>query len=205
MGESQCSCKVGRVAERYDLIALDADVQDRHDAGASLRELATVVNKQMLRTAVERAGGDASTLVSSEQGVDALFDVLNGGEETTETERVRVKTRLEQAGVDIETVTDDWISHATIKNHLNDCLSVDTSREPSITESDAINTVEWARARSENVVAETIQRLQNAGLLEIDAPATSVTVRITCEDCGRSYSVRDLLDAEGCACMDDEN
>lgn len=205
MNESTCSCKVSRVADRYELSDLDADLQDRHNAGTSLRELATVVNKRILRTSIERVGGDASTLVSSDRGVDALFDVLEGSEKTTETERVRVKTRLEQIGVDVEAVTDDWVSHATIKNHLNDCLSVDTSRETSITESDAINTVEWTRTRSENVVTETIQRLENADLLDVSEPTTSVTIRITCEDCDRSYSVRDLLDAGGCACTDDES
>lgn len=204
MGEPTCSCKVGRAADRYDLTDLDTDLQERHDAGTSLRALATTVNKRILRTAVERSGGDVSTIVSSDRGVDALFDVLDGSEETTETERVRVKTRLEQAGIDIEAVTDDWVSHATIKNHLNECLSVDTSRETSITESDAVNTVEWTRTRSENVVAETIQRLQNADLLEVGEPTTSVNIRITCENCGRSYTVRELLDAGGCACTDEE-
>ncbi|WP_158853390.1 rod-determining factor RdfA [Halorhabdus sp. CUG00001] len=205
MAESPCSCKVGRVAERYDLSDLDTDLQSRHDAGTSLRALATVLNKRILRTALERAGGDTSTLVSSDRGVDTLFDVLDGSTEATDTERVRVKTRLEQAGVDVEAVTDDWVSHATIKSHLNECLSVDTSRETSITESDAIDTIEWTRTRSENVIAETIERLQNAGLIAVGEPTTSVRARITCEDCGRSYAVRDLLDAGGCACRDDES
>lgn len=201
MAEEGCTCKVGRAADRYELPELDVELKRRHENGDSLRTLANVVNKRILRAAIEREGGDVSTLVASERGVDALYEVLDG--DGSSTERARVRTRLEQAGVDVESVTNDWVSHATIKNHLNDCLAVDTSREPSITREDAINTVEWTRSRSENVVAETVRRLESADLVDISNPTATVTVRITCEDCGRSYSVQSLLEEGRCACFDE--
>ncbi|WP_135663334.1 rod-determining factor RdfA [Halorhabdus rudnickae] len=195
-----CSCKVGRVADRYTLGGLDEELRRRYTAEASLRDLETFVNERILRTAIEQAGEAVPALVSSDRGIGALYEVLRDEEGTAAAEQARLVTRLEQAGVDVDAVTDDWISHATIRTHLNDCLSVDTAREASITPEGAINTVEWARSRSESVVSETVQRLKNADVVEVTEPDVSVSVRITCEACGRSYAVQDLLDAGGCDC-----
>lgn len=193
-----CSCKVGRVADRYDFDV--DDLRRRYRTDASLRDLETTVNKRILRTAIERAAGDVSVLESNDRSVDALYEILRGDDDAAPAERARVATRLEQAGVDVDAVTDDWVSHATIKTHLNDCLSMDTSREASITPEEAISTVEWTRSRSERVVSETVKRLEKAGILEVAEPNVGVSVRITCEACGRSYTIQRLVDDGGCAC-----
>lgn len=193
---------MGRVRERYELEDLDEELRQRRADGASLRALETVVNKRILEQAIERNGADLRTPLPDDRGVDTVYDILAKETTAADTERVQVQTRLEQAGIDIDAVTDDWVSHVTIKTHLNDCLSIETDRETSISEEDAIDTVEWARARSENVIAETVRRLESAGLVEIGDPTVTVSIRLTCEACGRSYSVQDLLSEGGCACSD---
>jgi len=198
-----CSCKVGRVAERYELPSLDDELRRRYAGDASLRDLERLVNERVLRTAIDRADGDVSTLVTSDWSVEALYGILRDEGETAPGERTRVRTRLEQAGVDVSAVTDDWVSHATIRTHLNDCLSVETSREASITPEEAINTVEWARSRSENVVGETVRRLNAADVIDIAEPTAGVSIRITCEACGRSFTLPELVESGGCDCGED--
>lgn len=193
---------MGRVRNRYELEDLDEELRQRRADGASLRALETVVNKRILEQAIERNEADLRTPLPDDRGVDTVYNILAKETTAADTEQVQVQTRLEQAGIDIDTVTDDWVSHVTIKTHLNDCLSIGTDRETSITEGDAIDTVEWARARSENVIAETVRRLESAGLVEIGDPTVTVSVRLTCEVCGRAYSIQDLLADGGCACSD---
>lgn len=206
MAESDSySCKVGRVADRYDLANIDGDLPSRYADDASLRDLEALVNKRILRTAIERADGGTSTLAGSDRGVDALYEVLRTDKNASPAERARVRTRLEQAGIDVDAVTDDWVSHATVRTHLNDCLAMDTSREASLTPEEAISTVEWTRSRSERIVSETVQRLRTADVAEVTEPTVSVSVRITCEVCGRSYTIQDLLDEGGCACHDENS
>lgn len=197
-----CTCKVGRVADRYDLDELDEQLRHNHEEGVSLRKLTRRLNKRILGAAIEDAG-DISTLLASDRGIDTLYDALREKGETQSTEAIRVRTRLEQSGLDVDSVTADWVSHATIKTHLNECLDIDTSRDPSITTEDAINTIEWSRSRSESVVSETIERLRNADQLDVEDPTTTVTIRISCDSCGRSYTVRSLLEDGGCACKPD--
>ena len=200
MTDDDCSCKVGRVAEQYGLDDLDDELRRRYAAEASLRDLEALLNQRVLRKAIERTGEDVSVLLGSDRGVDALYGILREDEETEPGERARVKTRLEQADIDVDSVIEDWVSHATIRTHLTDCLSVDTGRGSSISPETAISTVEWSRSRSENVVRETVERLNNADMLDVTDPTVGVSIRITCEACGRSYTIQDLLDAGGCAC-----
>ncbi len=77
---------------------------------------------------------------------------------------------------------------------------MDTGREAAITPEEAVSTTEWARSRSRSVVSETVERLENVGEIDIAEPAVSVSIRVTCEACGRSYTIQDLLAAGGCAC-----
>jgi len=199
-----CACKVGRGIERYGLDGLDAElVRRRRESDASLRELADYTNRRILAAALDAASVDLSdTLygaVDDEDAVEVLYDTL--ADDETPTERVaRVRTRLVQNGVDVEAVQSDWVTHTTVRSHLRECLEVDTSREASITPDDGRDTIEWARNRCANVVGETLERLRRADLISTGPLDTSVTIQVTCTDCGATYRPGRLLSERACDC-----
>lgn len=199
-----CSCKVGRGIERYGLDDLDAElVRRRREADASLRELADYTNRRILGAALDSASVDLDDAlygaVDDEDAVGVLYQALAGSE--TPTERVaRVRTRLVQQGVDIETIQSDWVTHTTVRSHLRECLEVDTSREASITPDDGRDTIEWARNRCANIVGETLERLRRADLLATGPLETSVTIQVTCSDCGATYRPGRLISERACDC-----
>jgi hypothetical protein len=202
-----CSCKVGRTAESYGLGDLDAELRRRQEADASLRDLADYTNRRVLEAALAAAPVDLTDslygAIDDEDAVGVLYEALSS--EETPTERVaRVRTRLVQQGVDIEAIRSAWVTHTTVRTHLRDCLDVDTSREASIDIEEGRNTMEWARNRCANIVGGTLERMRSAGLLSTGPLDVSVTVRVTCTDCGASYRPDRLLSARECDCPSPE-
>ncbi|MFA9418252.1 rod-determining factor RdfA [Natrinema sp. HArc-T2] len=199
-----CSCKIGRNIETYGLEELNADlVEKRREADASLRTLAAHCNRRLLEAALVTADVDVTDAVfgavHGDDVVELVYDALSNDDASPDT-AARVRTRLEQQGIDIETIESDWVTHPTVRSHLNECLDIDTSRSGTITVEDARNTIEWARTQCTEIISRTITRLENAGLVTIGTPSVSVTVRITCMDCGERYRPTDLLTERTCAC-----
>lgn len=188
----QC-CKVGRVAERWSLPDLDDALVRRHEAGDGLRDLADLVNRRVLEDAV--TGADADVIGDA----DALYATVTG-EDVSAGRRAEVRAQLSNAGVDVLGMEDDFVSHQTVKSHLNDCLGVDTARSKPLDRERATGTVEWARSRSEAVIERTIERLRASDELETGSLSVTHTVRITCEDCGQTYRQDELLASGRCAC-----
>lgn len=199
-----CSCKVGRVADRHGLTELDDALRRRRDDGASLRALADVVNRQVLAAALEDAAtnwpsDEVYGAVSGDRAVELVYEALAGDDVRTER-TARVRTRLEQRGVDVDAVTDDWVTHPTVRHHLRECLGVDTSRDGTISIDDAVDTVEWSRTRAVAVVSRTFERLDDAALVRTGGLDVSATFQLTCTTCGNTYRPGRLLDQGGCAC-----
>lgn len=202
--DGTCSCKVGRNAERYDLDGLNDDLRrKRFDDEASLRELADFVNRRILESAIERAGLDLTDIaygaVTPDDALSAVYDTLTS-DSVTADRVVRVRTRLEQHGIDTETIESDWITHPTVRGHLNECLGIDTSRSTRITPDDSRDTIEWARTRCNRIVEQTVSRLVSSGHVSISDFDVSVTIQVTCADCGRTYRPTELLEQRSCDC-----
>lgn len=197
-----CSCKVGRVADRHGLSALDDELRRRREDGASLRALADHVNRRVLAAALDGRAERADEVygaVSGEEAVELVYDALAGDDAPPER-TARVRTRLEQRGVDVDAVTDDWVTHPTVRGHLRECLGLDTGRGGTVDLDDAIDTIEWARARSARVVGRTFERLDDADLVTTGDLDVSATFQLTCSTCGETYRPSRLLDRGGCAC-----
>ena len=186
-------CKVGRSADAYDLAELDGALRGRHEGGASLRDLAAFVNRRLLDRAI--AAADVDTV--SDAGT--LYDLL-ADEDAGAGRRTEVREKLTRAGVDLEAVESSYVSHQTVRDHLRDCLGVDTSVRADVDRESARGTVEWARARFLGVVERTLERLATAGELEAGELEVTGTVRVTCTDCGETYRLGVLIDRGRCGC-----
>nr|WP_176705332.1 rod-determining factor RdfA [Halobacterium sp. GN101] len=194
--ETQPCCKIVRVADDYDISEIDAKLIERRDHGDSLRDLATYLNKQILseslNTGTREVVGDA----------DSIYNVLRGND-VNRSRQVELRSKLDRNGIDVEAVERDFVSHQTVRNHLHDCKAIDTGRKSTVDVDDAQKTIEWAQARSEGVIEQTIERLRNAGNVS-DTPAEiTLSVRVGCSACGRTYRIEEFLEQRGCDCQTD--
>jgi len=193
--ETEKCCKVGRVAAKRGLTRLDDELRRRRGAGASLRDLEGFLNERVLERALDEANeavvGDPESLCRTLQSSD-----VDAGR------KAELRANLERAGVDVDAVEDDFISHQTIRDHLRDCLDVDTSRETRIDRERGHTTISWAQSRSQAVIEQTLQQLRNAGELATGNLDVTQTARVTCTDCGATYRLDELLDSASCECGD---
>lgn len=203
-GPTDCDCKVGRSIASYDLTRMNERLRERYAGSASLRDVTDDLNEAMLGTVLERSGALADIelfgALDERSTLETIYERLSG--EGTTAERVRVETRLEQAGVDLEALRDDWVTHPTVRTHLRECLGVDTSAGASIDPDDATDTIAWARTRTERIVANTLSRLATAGEVEYEDVDVHAAIQVTCQQCGRTTSVDSFVAAGGCSCGD---
>lgn len=188
-----CSCKVGRVARDRGLVGLDADLRERHAAGASLRDLEEYVNVTLL----ERALADAAADVVGD--VEGVYRGLTGSDASA-GERTELRERLRRAGVDVEALGSAFVSYQTVRSHLRECLGVDTDRTEALDPDDALGTIAWARARSEGVVERTLERLARDDALATGDLDVSQVLRVSCGSCGVTAPVDAFVERGGCDC-----
>lgn len=196
--ESGATCKIDRVSERRGLSGIDDRLRERWADGASLRDLETFYNTELLRTVMESAGMD-----TLDGEVANLYRLLTD-EEVSAGTQVDAESRLRQHGVDPSKVTDDFVSYQTVRTHLNDCLGEETTRETDLTTDEARNTVLKLLSRTESVTRRTIERLSNQGRLSVTAPSVTLSLRVACAECNDEYTFSQLLDEGGCSCETDK-
>lgn len=188
-------CKVERIIEKHDLSGFDDELRRRHEGGASLRELEKFINIRIL----ERALLEAEIAVIGD--TESIYRVLQG-DDVPPGRRAEVRSQLDRAGPPVSDIEADFVSHQTVKRHLQNCLGVDTNRQSQITLEDAEQTVEWAQSQNLSVIENTLNRLQNAGLLEAAHVDVTQSVRVTCERTGNTFRLREFLQRGGCDCDD---
>jgi len=194
-GDEPC-CKITRVARAYHVRDVDEKLLQQREQGASLRELATFFNERILSDALDRATqeviGDA----------EAVYAVLTD-DDTDRARQAELRSKLTRYDVDIDAVQRDFVSHQTVRNHLNGCSDIDTARESTFDIEAGRKTIEWAQARSEGVIEQTIERLRNAGAVTDTQTEVTQSVRVACSACGQSYRIDAFLEQAGCDCRTD--
>lgn len=192
MSDDGCSCKIGRNARTYGL-SLDRELRQRHERGESLRALARIHNQRLLAAAL----ADVNAAIVGD--VDAIYGKLTD-EDVSAGTRAEVRAQLSNAGIDVDALLDDFVSHQTVRTHLRNCADVDTSRSGDLTTDRARSIVEWARSRSEAVIERTVRRLGESDDFARSSLSVTQSVRVTCDDCGETYRLGEFLDQGGCDC-----
>jgi hypothetical protein len=190
--------KLARLLVEYDLPEVGDELVERwtrESDRSSLRDLAEYVNERLVAAALART--DARTL----DGEAANYYRLLTSDDVTSGTRVEARHRLEQAGVDVERLVDDFVSRQAVHTYLR------TDREASYdatSGSDRIEarkeTVQRLRNRLSAVTERTLSELVDAGLLSLGSARVTVLVQVECRDCGNQYSFTDLLTRGGCDC-----
>ncbi|WP_121741952.1 rod-determining factor RdfA [Natronorubrum halophilum] len=190
--------KVARLLEKYELdgVGDELEAQWTHPENRkSLRTLAESFNERLVRTALEDAGVDTIT-----EDVGYLYDLLRT-ETGSRGEQLQARRRLERAGVDVETLTDEFVSYGAIRSYLtgyrNASLPETTDDEVRMTERRAI---EGLRQRTVAVTESKLARLRETDRLELGSHHVLTSVQVVCEECQTQYDVVKLLEAGGCEC-----
>jgi hypothetical protein len=171
---------------------------------ASLRDLAGYVNDQIVEAALDAHD------VELVAGLEEIRHVIAGdaADESTLSvrEREKIATRLDHSGVNREALASDLVSHEVVRTHLRNDLDVDTSRDPTPSNVEDIrDMIDSIRERDTSIVERALYALQRDDRIEKGPLRASLVIRVTCKECGRTYSVGELLDSGGCRCDESGN
>ncbi|MFB6075241.1 MAG: rod-determining factor RdfA [Haloarculaceae archaeon] len=182
--------KVARVIDAYDLEGLGERLEARWTAedGDSLRDLADVFNERVLEAAVEAA--DARPI---DQDVETLYRRLTA-DDVSEGVRTRTRRTLEREGIDVERVTDDFVSHQAVHTYLREYRGAEKpTPSPEEKRERVRNRVRKLRNRTVAVSEDAVATLQREGLVPDGEFDVLVDVRVLYRDSGEQHEIGDLL------------
>lgn len=187
-------CKIGRKTEQYELDGLSADLVGRYGTqDASLRDLAHYINISILEKVLSDIDADIT-------GDPESIYVTMSGDDVDPTRQTTIRDQLIYAGIDVDDLERDFVSHQTVKKHLNKCLGVDTARNGVESIEEAQELIEWARSRDEQIITRVLERLQRTDVVSTGSVNVTHSVAVTCADCQRTYDVLELLHNGSCNC-----
>lgn len=195
-GTRKRGTKVARLIEKYDLSGMGAELEaawiGESGERTSLRDLADEFNETVLRSVLEENGVSPLNFE-----VTGTYESLRHGSASDET---RARRRLEREGVDVDELSNDFVTHQSVHTYLTD------ERDASLPD------------QSENAVerrTETIEKLEGRTAVVTEASINStlpeeeldrvdydviVDVQVVCSACGSTYDAGELLRQGGCNC-----
>lgn len=160
---------------------------------SSVRALTHDLNRRVLESGLTNAG------VTPTGTVEHVYAVLDGREGRTGA-RQELVGQLERDGVDVDAVTDDFVSHQTVYRHLTTCLGVSHGEAGSDPNEPDLDHVRALRGRLQAVTRSTLDQSVAAGNLAERDYDVLVEVTVLCTECGSQYSLPEVVEAGGCTC-----
>lgn len=196
--DSRRQTKVERVIERYDLDGLgdrlEAEWVGDGTERTSLRDLATEFNIAVLRAALLDVG---ESTISSD--VESTYQTLTD-DDVPRSDEIRKRRELERAGVDVEDVLSDFVTHQAIHTYLTNVREAELTQDEGDRVERKKETIQRLASRTQVVTDSTLDELARAELLSEHNYEVFVNVRVLCEDCGADYTVDELITQGGCDC-----
>lgn len=193
--------KVARLLEQYDLEGVGRELERRWTADdpeqrRSLRDLAGEFNRRLLRATMADVGRQPL-----EGEVENTYRLLVE-DDVSSAERNRVRRRLEQDGIDVESLLDDFVSYQAVRTYLTKHRDAEHATSDDLHES-AEQTLQELRSRVSTVAEDRLTRMRNAGDLMLGDFRVIVDVQVICEDCGSRSSAVEMISDGGCTCKDE--
>ena len=193
---SSTNTKVARVIQKYNLDGMGASLEAAWTGEAgertSLRDLADEFNEAVLEAALRE-----ESVSSVNVDVSSTYAALRGDSDSSAT---RARRRLERKGIDVDKLTEDFVTHQAIHTYLTQ------EREASLPAADddmvdrKAETIEKLQGRTSAVAESAISSLANTGQLDKDNYDVLVDVRAVCPDCSSDTAVGELIRRGGCGC-----
>ncbi|AXR79365.1 rod-determining factor RdfA [Natrarchaeobaculum sulfurireducens] len=192
--------KVVRLIDQYDLEGVGDELERRWshpDDRESLRSLADWFNEQLLRAALSEASVDVLS-----EDVSRLYAILTG-DTGSRGERTQIGRRLEREGLDVDAITDTFVSYGAIRSYLVGHRGVSPpSASDGINRESTAQTIEGLRRRTGTVTENKLQRLRKTDELHLGPHRVLVDVQVLCEECGKQYEITGLLESGTCDCFE---
>ncbi|GAB3686594.1 hypothetical protein GCM10028857_18870 [Salinarchaeum chitinilyticum] len=195
--ESRPDNKVARVIEEYELEGWGQRLEDRWTGvdgeRESLRDLATALNRTVFKAAVER-----SEISMTDLDIESTYDALTD-DAVSRADRLRKERELERAGMDVDAVRSDFVTHQTVHTYLTSYRDASLPDEPPRLDR-AAESIQRLMGRSTAVVESTLERLIDRNAVTDHEYTVFADIQIVCEDCGSSYDADRFLSDGGCQC-----
>lgn len=194
--DSDCGCKLGRVAEDRNLRQTVSTIETAwRDRDASLRELEREFNLAVLGAALETGG-----YVPLDGEVDNLYRLLTD-DDVTGGMRAQARNRLQDRGIDVDAVLADFVSYQTVNRHLKACRGlVETQQQSALSLDQGEDRLFALRNRTAEVTSQTVEQLDRAGAIQVGEFEVYVDIGVTCLDCGSQSDLVELFSNRGCGC-----
>lgn len=190
--------KVARLISEYDLTGIGEELERKWTADGedrrSLRTLADSFNRELLKEILETADVPAI-----DDEVANLYRLLTD-DDVSEVDRTRLTRRLERQGVDVDDVTDEFVSYQAIRTYLKNHRDASFERSSASTAERARETIQRLQTRTTAVAETKVEQLVAADLVALGDFRVTTDVRVTCTDCRTSYGIDELLERGGCDC-----
>ena len=194
--------KVGRVLSDYGL----EDLHDRLSAlwlgesgeEMSLRELADTINARLVQTALEQAGEDPL-----EGEAENTYRLLTD-DDVSVGMRTQQRNRLQRAGIDVDQLEDDFVTHQAVYTYLRKALDVSKETEDTDRLEKHEERIQRLRSRLDAVVDQSLAELQSAGDLTGGEFETIISLQVYCQECNTQYELPELFEQGGCDCKDSD-
>ena len=192
--------KVSRMIEKYGLAGLGDELESRwtrsHDR-SSLRDLADYFNRQLLDAAL-----NPTSAPPLDGEIDNLYRLLTE-DDVTSGVRQQARSRIEQHGVDVAALKDDFVSYQSIRTYLKEHRNAsppDAEASPAERIQRKQSTIQRLTTRLADVTEQSLAELVAASALTLGEFDVVVTVRVHCSSCDTQVPVTRLLAERGCKC-----
>lgn len=193
--------KVGRVLTTYDLLGLHGELPDlwlgETGESTSVRDLAERINVALVGRAMENAGEDPL-----DGEAENAYRLLTA-DDVSAGVRTQQRNRLERAGVDVDDLEADFVSHQSVYNYLTKGLGLSKDRPDGRGSVEKHHQqIQRLRSRTTAVIESSLAELQRHEHLSLGAADVTVAFRVYCRDCGTQYELGELLREGRCNCQD---
>lgn len=190
--------KMDRLVKQYGLTDTADEIEcawtATGDEHRSLRELADQFNRELLECRLAEVG--QQTLKGE---AETLYGLLTG-DDVSDGDRIRARRRLEQQGIDVRTLLDEFVSYQTVRRYLKNHRETSYTPEEVDRVEKANDDLQQLRGRVEAVATGKLEDLSKGQDLILGDFGVSVEIRIYCEDCETQYPASELLERGSCGC-----
>lgn len=201
MDDTGRTTKVARGIDKYGLEGIGAELEaawtGEKGNRTSLRDLADEFNQALLEGALQAADGPVIQ-TDIENGYRILTD-----ESVPQGDRLRKRRELEQRGVDVTAVVDDFVTHQTIHTYLTSERGATLPDDDTDRITQKTQTIDRLRGRLTAVANSTIDALIGTDDITDRPYEVFVDLRVACSACGADYPISELLRQGGCDCPED--
>ncbi|WP_420191955.1 rod-determining factor RdfA [Haloplanus salinarum] len=193
-GNYKHCCKVGRMADKYDLTTAVTGMDIHKELLAkwlginefpetSVRGLVSWFNQKIMRTHYLDHGRK-----DTEKKFSVEYEAFAGNDEDR---RLWIEEELEQDGIDPDVLDDDFLSTATMYRHLTNCLGAEKETDSDPDSNWERENVDFVRERATSNIIDTLKSWDRKDVLPGGSDAKiSIAIDLTCPVCSTSVPIR---------------